>query len=230
VTIKDVSDRLARDQFAFYFGGDGSIPADLLGDFLRRAAAISRRNGIELEVVGIEPGSLSVVLKTIKKATKRIQGEFGKAPLATVAAVAALVSAMNGDDQTPIQQAGAKIVIDGKADNIYIVTSDHAHIVMDRNRASTIAERERQKKSRLLPRGVIAEIIDEGISGTLSGVVLSVHGVLHFRPDNRNFLVPIDTSSPAAPQLYEGRFQMRADLRLLEGQPDSLVVYRARPD
>lgn len=231
MSVKDVSARLGRDELAFYFGGDGSIPAELLGDFLRRAAAVTRRNGIEIEVVALESGSLSVVMKALKKAGSRIQGEFGKAPLATTAAAAALLSSMGGDKPVPLQRVGAEIVINGKAENIYVVTTDNAYEVMDAHRARAIVEREKRTKPRLVQHGAVQQIMDDGGMGTLSGVVLEVEGVFHFRPDNRNFLVPIDMrTSPAAAQLFEGgRFRMRADLRLLGGQPDSLVVYRAVP-
>ncbi|MCQ1852488.1 hypothetical protein [Neorhizobium galegae] len=85
----------------------------------------------------------------------------------------------------------------GKAENIYVVTTDSAYEVMDAYRARAIVEREKRTKPRLVQHGAVQQIMDDGGTGALSGVVLEVEGVFHFRPDNRNFLVPIDMRTKA---------------------------------
>jgi len=238
----DLSAKLGKDQFALYFGGEGHIPADLLGNFLRRVSTVTRRRGVDLEVVAFEPGSLAVVLKALQKTKRGISTEFQKAPVATTAAGASLVSlavgaivaamATAGHGTTPLEHSGAQIVINGNADNILIVTSDKSMLLMDRTHAGAVQEQQDIKKGRLPGVEGIQLLVEEGKRGRLRGTVVDVHGRPFFRPERCKFLVPIQFHMYFEDELDvvpDGRYEVSADLHFYNGQPGVIVIYRAQP-
>ena len=89
---EELSRRLQDDEFAFYFSGGTGVVAHELGDFLVRAATVARRNGAELRVIALEPGSLAVVMRPIKRSGAAVGHEFRKSPIPASAASVALGS------------------------------------------------------------------------------------------------------------------------------------------
>jgi len=72
---------------------NAGVDADKLGTFLRRAATVGRQAGAELRVVGLVPGSLAGIVRTVAKSAR---AEFKQTPIAATAAGAALVGIWSG--------------------------------------------------------------------------------------------------------------------------------------
>lgn len=234
---------LGPDDLAFYFASDMGIEAGDLGQFLQRAAVVAREAGAELRVTALEPGSLSVIMKAVRRTRvgRAAEREFYKAPVATTGAAvgivgavaAAIVFAMSPDEAgpTPLGKAGAAVVERHHVERIEVVTVHQTFVVMDPARAREVraAERRARRGPPRLTGPDMAAIADDGRRGALTGSVHAVAGELHFRPDGYRFLVPIDIDrSDAAEDLYpEAHFRVSAALQTRRGQPHAIVIRRA---
>jgi hypothetical protein len=233
---------LGADEFAFYFRGARGVEANELGLFLQRAATVARQQGAELRVNALEPGSLAVIIKAIKRsrAARALRHEFGNTPIQATAAgatlvvlvVSALAKAMSPEsgEAKPLAKVGADMVEERQVEQIEIITANKTIVVMDPERALRIREIEHnRKRSRLLPAADVQKLMESGRTGMLTGRVVDVEGELHFRPDGYRYLVPIDMqSSEAVDELFPGvHVRVNADLRTRGGQPDAIVVHKA---
>lgn len=226
---------LRPDEFAFLFVSDTGVDADELGIFLRRAATVGRRNGADLRVVALAPGSLAVVVRTIGRSAR---AEFRKAPIGTGAAGAALVGAVvtavvyamspSHGTATPLAKAGAELVENYEVSNISIVTVNQTIVVMDEHRAAAVQrlQTSRERAVDRLPAPEIRQMMMHARSGRLEGEVLLVDDVLHFRPDGYRYLVPIDRSQSDAMDGLRpsAHFRVTGDILTRNGQPDTIVI------
>lgn len=234
---------LAPDDLAFYFASEEGIEASDLGQFLQRAAVVARQAGAELRVTALRPGSLSVIMKAVRRTRigRAAERELHKTPMAVgiagaslaLSVATAVASAMSPEEAgvTPIAKAGATVVENHRVERIEIVTVRETIIIMDRERAQevpTLERRSRRAQPRLAGSDVLA-IADEGRRGSLTGGVYDVGGELHFRPDGYRYLVPIDLGrSDAAEELYpEAHFRVSAELKTHRGQPNTIVIRSA---
>ncbi len=242
MAFRDVPDRLNDDEFAFYFSGGDGVSADKLGHFLSRAAIVARRVGAELQITSLEPGSLAVVIRTIRRSGAAVGNEFKTSPVQTTGAAAALVGLVVGalvqtmsperGEAKPLAKVAAEMIEKGDAQQIEIVTRKSTTLVMNAERASYIrVNGQRTKRSRLLDTSTVDTLTKSARMGTLTGTVVDVDGELHFRPDGFRYLVPIDIQrSEAALELVSGQhFRVNADLTTHHGQPDNMRIYRATP-
>lgn len=79
------------DEFAFHFETEIGVDADALANFLKRAATAARRAGGEIRVVGLQEGSLNVILKAFKKGAAK---EFKDKPIDTTIKSTVFVTAI----------------------------------------------------------------------------------------------------------------------------------------
>lgn len=242
MAFNDLTAKLDDSEFALYFSGGDGVSAESLGDLLRRAAIVARRAGAELQITAIEPGSLAVVMRTLKKSGAAVGNEFKGSPVQTSAATAALVTLVVGalaqtmspesGEAKPLARAAAEIVERGDAERIEIITRKSTILVMDADRAGHIRENDRRKKhSRILDASTVGALMESARMGTLTGTVLDVEGELHFRPDGFRYLVPIDLRrSDGAQMLYPGlHTRVSAELTTLHGQPDTMLIHQSMP-
>jgi hypothetical protein len=239
---------LGPDQFAFYFQSDVGVEARDLGTFLQRAGTIAGRQGAVLHVTGIRPGSVAVVIRTLKKTAKKTAkaagNEWEKAPIATTAAGSGMVAAVVGaiiyamqpsSGPTPIAKAAADVVERHNVQRIELVTIEQKVVVMDHVRARRVREMERNQATGVElsmlppPREEIRQLVDAGRRGVLTGNVVAIHGALYFCPDGHSFYVPIQTSlmDPTEEIYAEAHFRVRGTLVMVRGQPDHIIVYSA---
>jgi hypothetical protein len=235
--------QLRPDEFAFYFQSEAGVEAHELGVFLQRAATVARGKGAELRVSATKPGSLAIILRAARKSptTEAAGKEFAKAPIATTAASVALAGAVAGaiiyamnpqpGQVTPLAKAGAKVIEKCHVQQIEVITVDKSIVVMDQDRAQRVRQIQRveRRRSLELPPREVQMLIGAAREGMLSGGVVDVEGELHFRPDGYRYLVPINMDrSEAAEDLYpQAHFRVRADLRTLDGQPDTIIIHSA---
>ena len=239
---------LDPDQFAFYFQGEVGVDARDLGTFLQRAATIAGRQGAVLHVTGIRPGSLAVIIRTLKKKAKKTAkaagDEWKKAPVSTTAAGSGMAAAVVGaiiyamqpsSGPTPIARAAADVVEQHGIQRIEVITINQNVVVMDPVRAQRVREMERNQARRMEvpmlapPREEIRQLVDAGRQGVLTGHVVAIHGKLYFCPDGHSFYVPIQTAllDPGEEIYAEAHFRVRGKLVMVRGQPDSIIVYNA---
>lgn len=231
---------LGPDQFAFYFQGESGVEAKNLGTFLQRAATVAGRQGAELRVTAIKPGSVAVVLRALKKTRKAAAKEVQKAPIATTTAVAGVVTAIvvamqPSSGPTPLAKAAADVVEHHNVQRIEVVTINQTVLVMDPARAQRVRQMEREQPrpgslpALAPPPEEIRQLVDAGRQGVLTGHVVDIHGKLYFCPDGHSFYVPIQTSllDPREEIYAEAHFRVRGKLVMVRGQPDSIIVYNA---
>lgn len=235
---------LGPTEFAFYFETGQGVEADHLGSFLQRAATVARQNGAEIRVTGIQPGSLAVILKAVKKSkiVQAAKDEYLKAPIDATVKVTALVGSVvagitwamspSGAGVTPLAKAGAEIVEQHQVNQIQIVTIDNTIVVMDEERAREIRQIEREKRRPSRPRlpYEVQSMVEDARFGTLAGSILAVDGDLHFRPDGYRYLVPVDmANSWNADKIFPGdHIKVAGEIVTIDGQPDSLVIHSIR--
>lgn len=234
---------LTPSQFAILFETDRGVEADDLGNFLKRVAAIARREGAELRVVSFEPGSLATIFEAVKKSkvAKNAKKEFVKAPIASsgvitgvVAAVAgALIWAFDAEDAgaTPLSRAGACVIEEKEVKEIKLVTVEKTVVLMDENTARRVREIDNQyDKPKRLEYEQIRVLTDRASSGTLEGSVASIFGELHFRPDGYKFFVPInvDRTHPDVEIYSDAHFRVTGELVMRNGRPDSIIIQSAK--
>jgi hypothetical protein len=230
---------LQPNEFAFYFSTNRGIEANELGDFLKRAATVAKRAGTEIRVIGIEHGSLAVKLTALTKAIKKDFMKQPVGPLLTMGggAVAATVAAISwamqpqGDKVDPLAKSGASVVEKHEVSKIEIITVNQTIVVMDEERAADIREVERRARHRETPRlkydipAMVADMRDHHLEGS----TVEIRGVLHFQPDGTNFYVPVDLSKGDMHRLQaDAYYQVQGELRLKNGQPDSMIIFHAR--
>jgi hypothetical protein len=228
---------LNPDEFAFYFDTRRGIEAKELGLFLQRVATVARREGAELQIIGIREGSLQVVIKTLKA----MKGEFAANPIKTTAAsvaltgaaVAAISHAMSPStgNVTPLAKAGAEIVERHHVKRIEIITKDSRITVMDeltaRDIKNSAKDDHRARRHYSDDIGNLRKIVQHG---AVTGYVTDIDGELHFRPDGFRFLIPINQDNSKVSKIYPGlRYSVHSDLITRNGQPDSLVIHHAFP-
>jgi hypothetical protein len=241
--------QIAPDEFAFHFETEVGVDADALANFLKRTASAARRIGGEVRVVGLQQGSLTVILKALKKGAAK---EFKEKPIDTTikstAFVTAVVTAivhlmspqLSGDN--PLAKAGADIVENHQVSQITIVTNDQNTVVM--NPMMAIAVREAAKHKSLMKdhQGLlavdspyallsppVAELVRDAQRGELEGMTSVVEGELHFRPIGYRYWVPIedhrvDGSATLQPG---GRYRVSGHIELNERLPDRIVIKQA---
>ena len=241
MAFENLAVRLGEDEFAFYFSGGAGVSAEDLGSLLSRAATVARRADAQLQVTALEPGSLAVVIRILKKSGAAVGNEFKASPVQTTAAAATLLSIVvgalvhtmspDGGDAKPLAAVAAEIVEKGDAEKIEIITRKSTILVMDSQRALRVNENNSRKKHRLLEASIVRGLMESARIGELTGTVIEVEGALHFRPDGFRYLVPIDMSeSQEAWRLYPGlHLRVAADFSTLYGQPDSIEIHRAEP-
>ena len=234
---------LQPDQFAILFETDLGIEADDLGTFLKRAATLARREGVELRVVRFEPGSLATIFRAFKKSKiiKNAKAEFNKKPIASTGVMTAVVGAVASafiwafDTEqagvTPLSRAGACVVEEKEVTQIKLITMQQTVVLMDKKKAHKVREIERKHdhlpELQHEPMKILAHKASEG---SLEGDVVSVSGELHFRPDGYRFLVPInvglmDQESEIFPDAH---FRVTGEILMRRGRPDSIVIRSAK--
>jgi len=201
-----------------------------------------------LHVTGIRPGSVAVVIRTLKKTAKKTAkaagDEWKKAPISTTAAGSGMVAAVVGaivyamqpsSGPTPIAKAAADVIEQHSVQRIEVITINQNVVVMDPVLAQRVRQMERNQAQRTElptlapPREEIQQLVDAGRQGVLTGHVVAIHGDLYFCPDGHSFYVPIRTSlmDPSHEIYAEAHFRVRAKLVMVRGQPDSIIVYSA---
>lgn len=235
---------LQPDQFAFIFRGDQGVDADDLANFLRRVATVARRRNAELHVVGLDHGSLIVVIKAIAKSAKK---EFNKAPVATTASGTAIVGAVTGaiilamswtEEPTPLAKVAADLVETKTVNEIQLVTINQTVVVMDESRAAAIRAREAKRKISGKDKPVlmapsqaeVRQLVDSGRQGSLFGEVHEAAGELVFRPAGFRYFVPIELDAGAtSDDLQPGHeYKVTADILTNRGQPDRIIIHEAK--
>lgn len=203
---------LDPSEFAFYFRSDAGIEAGDLGDFLKRTAAVARREGAEVRVVGFEQGSLIVVFKAIakkmKKTARKVGKEFNKAPLAATAdamtiivpIVGAIVWAMSPDSAAPLAQASAEVMKKHDVTEIKLITINENITVMDQDSAEQVRRVVRHRKEMRAAerqmaledyRDEIPRLAHDPVHQKFGGTFAQLGGELHFRPDGFSYFVPV---------------------------------------
>lgn len=236
---------LGPHEFAFHFEAKGGVDADALANFLKRAATVARQHGAGLRVVGLQQGSLSVVIEAIKRGAKK---EFEEKPIDTTIKTSAFIGgivlgiihlmspAVSG--VTPIAKAGAEMVERHQVMQITIVTNESSTVVMNKEIAKELREAEEERQLMLPPTddimrlsAPVAAMLRDARTGDLSGETEMVHGELHFRPDGYRYWVPVDESPVSAMGQIRpgGRFRVSGHIALNEGHPDRIVVNWAEP-
>lgn len=251
----DISQRLEPDQLAFYFTSKHGVEASDLANFLLRADTIARKKHVSLQVVAIENGSLAVIVRAIFDPLYRefqkspIQTTAAAIVISTYVASAVSASVTN----SPFAKSAAKIVEHSDVVRIEIITREERFLIMDDRRAEQLRHENRHtsevsrtstvephyavdtvkaedsetgKHSRVVQIPAIRQIERATEEGSLQGVVLPIDGHLHFRPDGYRFTVPIMISGHTniSPNAGE-HVRIRGELKTLNGQPDSIVVY-----
>lgn len=213
---------LGPDQFAFYFDTDGGVGAEALATLLQRAATIARRQGGELRVVGLNEGSLSVIIEAIRKSklAKNARKEYLDKPIEKTIAISsftagivwAIIHAMSPEQsgETPINKSAADIIEKCEVTQIAIVTIDSQTVVMNSMIARSVRriEAERRMRSSLPvqegnedslpvkrfdhPLPDMSVVREQARGGRLIGKVVIADGDLFFGPSEYRFLVPID--------------------------------------
>jgi hypothetical protein len=233
---------LGEDEFAFHFQSDAGVDAKDLGIFLQRAATVAGGAGAQIRIVGIQDGSLDVIVRTLGKikVPQNVRDEFQATPIKTTAAsialtatVVALIShAMSpaGSAPTPLAKAGADIVEHRNVNQIQIITINKNVVIMDHDRVRQIrAMEQRGARRELLPSTEVRSLVDKAQNARLTGAVVDVEGELHFRPDGYKYLVPLQSNLlRASEELYAGgHFQIGGELFTRNRQPELLVVRTA---
>jgi len=234
---------LGPDEFAFHFETQNGVDADILANFLKRAATVARQRGGELRVVGLREGSLAVVIEVFKKGAIK---EFKDKPISTSIKTSVFVAAIVGgiihlmtpaaSGSTPLAKAGADLIETHQVTQITIVTNESSTVVMDEATAAEVrrAERDRpqvlhrpEQLMRLSPP--VAGLLRDASQGVLTGETDLVRGKLHFRPDRYQYWVPIDENPVMLNHTIHpgGRYRVVGHVALLDGQPDRIVVDHA---
>lgn len=233
---------LRDDQFAVYFAGTASLAASDLGKFLQRASTLARHRGAILLVDDIKPGSLAVIFRAARKSAiaKAVRKEFKETPVKTTAAAGALtgivagaiISAMSSDsiEPTPLARAGAEIAVEHCIEQIEVVTTEKSVVVMDQQRAARIVRYQSRTSKHQIRRirGDVEGARSEAQKGTLTGALVDLDGMVHFRPDGYNFLVPVvPIGLEELPP--PGHYRIVGQLSTRYGAPDQLYLREAHP-
>lgn len=218
----------------------------MLANFLGRAASLAGRQGADLRVVGIRAGSLSVLIKAVRKNAAK---EFREKPIDTtlkasavvVAIVAACLNAMAParGSVSPLAKAAAELVDRREVTQITIVTGEGETVLMNAEISRNVREARVNRDQPSDQQQAITEHISQHVvaleakarRGDLSGEVLLVGQSIHFRPDGYKFLVPVDTiANDSAGELTPfRRYKVTGHIRTRDGQPDLLIVSFAMP-
>ena len=206
---------------------------------------VARQAGAELRVTALKPGSLSVVMRAVRrsKLAKAAAREFKKSSVQVTAAGAALVGtvataiafAMSPDEAgvTPLGKAGATVIEHHHVKRIEVVTTRETIVVMDLDRARELRSLEQRTRRDipLLPAPNVPLLTNKAGRGALTGSVHEVAGELHFRPDGHRYLVPIQLAgSVAAASVHPGaHVRVVADLQTHRGQPQIVVISSILP-
>ncbi|MGP4673630.1 hypothetical protein ACSV5N_16895 [Agrobacterium salinitolerans] len=224
--------RLGPELLAFHFTGGDGITATELGEFLLAAEKALKPQKIQLQVVGIERGSLSVIFRPIAK-------EIKKAPIVTALAVATFLSG-----SAPVQKVTAQMVNNGSIAKVEIVNNTTNIVIMDKNLARNFEERTASGSGAIPPPSkylstdlaplrkgprpqtlaVIKKAVEQALDGDLVGNVFLVDDTLHFRPEGRKFLVPIRFEGTGLSLEPNARYKVRGDLRTRDGQPEEILI------
>jgi len=234
----DFVELLDINEFAFRFAGGQGVAANDLGDFLRYLATLSKRQGVSIEVVGLDQGSLIVRLRA------RVSAEFKKAPIGTSAAAAGLLmlaptllSAFHPTEQpSPIAKVAIKMVEEGSVDRIELVTEGSVRVVMDQKLVNEFRKARRNlvetqyasipKSSRYVDSESpeVRGLVDSAEQGKLIGEVFDVAGILHFRPNGFRYLVPINIMADELTLRPGVRYQVKGEITTIRGRPDAIDI------
>jgi hypothetical protein len=226
---------LGYDELAIAFQGVEGLRAEDLGKFLQKAGAETRRNGVELRIVGFEPGSVLVRCRALSiKVGRNAIKEALENPIRTALTTAgvaiaatALANAMSADDgeKNALATEGARIVEQHGVQNIAIITIDDINVVMTPAQARRIivADRTRPRKKSLF------EELAEAFREEITGQVFDVGGVPHFRPDGFQFTVPIEVGKRyTGPRLMDlNWYSVKGVLRSRRGRPEAMEIVEA---
>jgi hypothetical protein len=230
---------LRDDEIAIAFQGVQGLRAEDLGRFLQRAGAETRRNGVELRIVGFEPGSLLVRCKALGvKVTRNAKKEALENPIRTTLgtaavaiAAAALANGMSADEErpTPLASEGARIVQQHGVREINVITVDEMMVVMTPYEARRISDSVR-RRGKAAKRSPLQEL-SSALRDSARGQVFLVAGTLHFQPEGHQFTVPIRFGyGYEGPELQEFQwYSVSGVLRTRLGQPESMEIAQATP-
>jgi hypothetical protein len=194
--------RLEPDNLAFVFETEIGVSATELGLFLQRASTVSRSAGVNLFVVGLNEGSLSVVTRAFRKGAEAAllasKEELRTSPVRTsgaaigvvAVAVAAIAHAMTPGPGTvsPLARAGATLIENRTVVQISLVTVQEATVVMDQRRAGEVRIFDVKRSPAPQPSSEVRRLMSSATRGDLSGTVVLVDGERHFRPDGYRYL------------------------------------------
>lgn len=192
MTAETLRKRLEPGQIAFHFSGGRGINADELGKFLREASKIANRENAVLEVIAIEPGSISVVFKTV---LKNIKKEVSGGAIALSLSLISLYSQLSDEVDDPFGKVAYEMVASGAAKKIEVVTAERTITIMDQTRANDRADKLSTGKAAVynkVSQPVKGPRLYNAIPlGTNTGYASEIDGKLYFRPDSETYFVPI---------------------------------------
>lgn len=213
-------ERIEPDEIVFHFDGGSGVDARDLGEFLKVAGKVAEKKGARLDIVAIERGSLSVK----SKIKKRFDDDPLKAieELVTIVAGALAASAV-------LASCAQTMLGGGGVDSVEIFTKNSSAVLMDSYVAGERPLREvREKRPRVKNHDQMKHLVASALEGKLIGDVHLVDGKVYFRPGNYQFMVPVRTTGIYMPYqnaryIVEGYIVLTKD-----GQPEELVVNRAK--
>lgn len=248
MTPEEMQRALDPSEFAFYFRSDIGIEAGDLGDFLKRTAAIAKREKAELRVVGFESGSLFVIFKVIAKTAKNTSAKVGKKfeedPLdaatksvAIVGAIAtAIIWAMSPDTSAPLAKASAEVMEKHEVREINLITVNENILVMNEDSAQRVRavvrdRRERRAEARIVQiedyRETTPRLEHDPVHRIFEGTFATFDGEFHFRPDGFRYFVPVDFVDRAeSEQIHKDGWMYKVDayLSFRQRMPDRMTV------
>lgn len=250
MTPDEMQRALDPSEFAFYFRSEIGIEAGDLGDFLKRTAAIAKREGAELRVVGFESGSLFVIFKALAKSVKKTAAKVAKAfdedPLDAAeksvvivgSIAAAIIWAMSADASAPLAKAGAEVMEKHAVREIDLITANETILVMDEASAARVREvirdrRERRAEARVLQiddyRETLPRLEQDPVHRIFEGSFAKIDGEFHFRPDGFNYFVPVDFVDRAQAEKIHGdgwMYKIDAHLSFSRRMPHRMIVLK----
>lgn len=240
------------DQFALYFDTDQGIEIRELANFLNRLSTVTRGVGAEVRVVGIYPGSLTVLFKAAarSKVARNAASRFVDDPvdattkasalvILVVGAIAGAVAYFEGAPP-PAAKAGAQLITNGTTNTIQIVTGDKTIVIMDSSIADHVQKADRERRADSIgaaPDRVLSspetrirlpdlsETMDAAKQGKLVGVVRDLDGLLYFKPDGYAYMVPVEGGDRGFARVLGGaRYRVTGEITTKDGFPNTLKV------
>lgn len=241
-----IQSQLRSDELAVYFDASAAIDLKRFSDFLLRANTVAKSKGFILGVSSVDPGSVKVVLRVLKKVKKAAWKEFEGSPIATTSsalsavsivatAIIASCSMIESGQVTPVAKATAKIVAEDEVTCVQVITRETRVTIMEGDRAArteALSSSEELKFRRTSGQPALERTdftkmkIEAASRDGIDGKVVDVNGSLHFRPKGYKFLVPISEDSPSLSQLEANkRYNVKGEIEMLDQFPDNIRIY-----